>query len=419
MKTVLKTIWNVLRSNLVLKIMAVLFAVILWSYVLAEENPDRTRIVPDVPVRYEKYDQLTGKKLEISKSLSEELGYVNVKVRVKQSELDYLEKENIDAYVDLSVINEAGDYPLLKIEAKPKNFNGEVLEISPSTRMLHVDKYKSKPVPVEVKTIGSVPDGYYASQPVLAPTTVEIKGAQTDVQKVASAVCNVDLTGLTEGFSRNMDIDLLDYDGNIIDKNLFDDLPSVIVKLDLQHMKTVPVDASGSIVGQDEVSTGYEVVDITSVPETVQITGSASALAKIDKIGLVPYSISGTSASESVALDYAPEDEGVTVLTTEKAQVYITIREIMKTKTYSNVSLEEKNLASGLSVEFSQPKVDVTVMAGISKVSKLSRSDIMPYVDLEGLKAGTHSLEVVFEIPEGFSEENFTSSAGTVTVRIY
>ncbi len=418
MKTVLKTIWNVLKSNLVLKIMALLFAVILWSYVLAVENPYRTRVIPDVPVRYEKYDQLTGKKLEISKSLSEELGYVNVKVRVKQSELEYLREENIDAYIDLSTVSESGEYPL-KIVAKPKNFSGEVLEISPSSRILHVDKYKSKPVPVAVNTIGSVPDGYYASEPVLAPTTVEIKGAQTDVAKIASAICNVDLTGLTEGYSRNMEIDLLDYDGNIIDKNLFDDLPSVIVTLDVQHMKTVPIDAVGSITGQDEVAIGYEVADITCVPETVQITGSASALAGIDKISLVPYSISGKSASESVALDYAPEKEGVTVLTAEKAQVYITIREIMTSKTYSSINLEEKNLENGLRVQFSQPKVDVTVLAGISKVSKLSRSDIVPYVDLEGLEAGTHSLEVVFEIPEGLSEESFTSSESTVTVTIY
>jgi YbbR domain-containing protein len=414
MKTVLKTIWNVLKSNLVMKIMAVLFAVILWSYVLAEIDPPRTRIVTDVGVEYRYLNELNDNNLEISETLNN----VNVKVEIKQSEIKNLTKENIDVFVDLSTINGPGEQTLV-IQAKPNGIAGaNVVEISPKTVTVHVDKSMSKPVPVEVKTIGSVPDGYYASEPVIAPTTVEIKGAQTHVLKVASAVCNVDLTGLTEGYSKNMDIELLDYEGNIIDKNLFDDLPSVIVKLDVQHMKTVPVDAAGSIVGQDEVAAGYEVADITCVPETVQIAGSASALVQVDKISLAPYSISGKSTSESVALDY-DLPEGVSVLTPEKAQVYITIREIMKTKTYSGINLEEKNLAKGLNVRFSEPKVDVTVMAGTSKVSKLSRSDIVPYVDLDGLAAGTHSLKVLFEIPEGFAEENFTSSAGTVTVTIY
>ncbi len=418
MKTVLKTIWNVVKSNPVMKIMAVLFAVILWSYVLAEENPVRTRTVTDVPVRLENYAQLTDKKLEISKSLSEALGDVNVKVQVKQSEMKNLVKENIDVYVDLSTVNGPGDH-LLTIKAKPNGIvSAQVLEISPETITVHVDKFMSKPVPVEVNTIGSVPDGYYANEPEIAPTTVDIKGAQTDVQNVASAVCNVDLTGLTEGFSKNMEIDLLDYNGNIIDKSNFDDLPSVIVKLDVQHMKTVPIDVVGSIAGQDEVAAGYEVADITCEPATVQIAGDASVLVGIDKISLVPYTVSGKSVSETVALDYDPP-EGVTVLTPEKAQVYITIREITKTKTYSDISLEEKNLSNGLNAQFSQPNVDVTVIAGLSKVSKLNRSDIVPYVDLEGLEAGTYSLKVLFEIPEGFSEENFNASAGTVTVTIY
>jgi YbbR domain-containing protein len=276
----------------------------------------------------------------------------------------------------------------------------------------------SKQVPVEMNTIGSVPDGYYASEPSLALTTVEVDGARTDVEKVASAICNVDLTGLTEAYSKNMEIDLLDDDGNIIDKNLFDNLPSVIVKLDVKPMKTVPIDLESSILGQDEVASGYEVVDITCEPATVDIAGDASSLIGINQIALAPYTVSGKSASESVALDYDPP-EGVTVLSPEKVQVYITIREITKTKTFSSISLEEKNLASGLRAEFSQSDVDVTVIAGLSKVSKLNRSDIVPYVDLEGLEAGTYSLDVLFEIPEGFAEENFSSTAGTVTVTIY
>jgi YbbR domain-containing protein len=417
MKTVLKAIWNALRSNLVMKIMALLFAVILWSYVLSIINPERTRTVPDIPVRYENMGHLTDNQFQISKSLSDELGNVKVSVVLKQSELKTFSAKNIDAYVDLSYVTGPGDYPL-QVQAKLIGVNGHVQDI-PVTVNVHVDRYIPKPVPVAVKTIGSVPDGYYASIPEITPTTVEIKGAQTDVEKVASAVCNVNLTGLTEGFSQNMEIDLLDYEGNIVDKNLFPDiLPSVIVTLNVQSMKTVPIDAKASIIGQDEVASGYEVSDISCEPQKVAIAGDAQTLAGISSISLVPYSVSGKSASESVALDYQLP-EGVTVLTQQKAQVTISIRETTKTKTYKDVSIKTKDLGGGLNADISVPKVDVTVMAGVSSISKLSRSDIVPYVDLDGLKAGTYSLKVLFEIPKGFSEENFTASSGTVTVTIY
>ncbi len=418
MKTVLKTIWNVIKSNLVMKIMAVLFAVILWSYVLSIINPDRARVVENVPVNFTGNAEFNNGKFEITESLSDVLHKVNVKIVVKQSDLKLLSEKNIDAFIDLSSIKSPGDYEL-KIDAVPQGLNGQVVEISPSKVKLHVDWSVSKTVPVTVNVIGSVPGGYYASVPELTPTTVQIKGAQTDVEKLASAVCNVDLTGLTEGYNRNMDIDLLDYDGNVIDKSLFPgELPSVIVKLDVQSMKTVPIDVNGSIIGQNEVATGYEVSDMTCIPQRVSIAGDAKTLAGISSLSLVPYSVSGKSASESVALDYQPP-EGVTVLTQQKAQVSINIREVTKTKTFKDVAIKTKDLGSGLRADLSEPKVDATVMAGVSVMSKLSRSDIVPYVDLDGLKPGTYSRDVLFEIPKGFSEQNFTASAGTVTVTIY
>ncbi len=418
MKTVLNAIWSVIKSNLILKIMAVLFAVILWSYVLSIINPVRTRPVEHVPVHFANVDELHDKNLWITGSLSDALNEVSVKILVNQSDIKLLSKENIDAYVDLSTINGPGDYPL-KVEAKPTGISGQITDISPSLVNLHVDWHDVKLVPVTVNVTGSVPTGYYASTPEITPTTVEVEGARTDVQKVASAVCNVNLTGLTKGYSKNMEIDLLDNEGNLIDKNLFPSKqPSVIVTLNVQSMKTVPINAAGSIIGQDEVAAGYEVSEISCEPQRVAIAGDAQMLAGISSISLVPYSISGKSASESVALDYQPP-EGVTVLTQQKAQVNIAIRELTKTKTFKDVTIKTKDIGSGLNAIVSTPKVDVTAMAGVSVMSKLSRSSIVPYVDLDGLKPGTYSLKVLFEIPKGFSEQNFTASTGTVTVTIY
>ncbi len=418
MKTVLKAIWGVLKSNPVMKIMALLFAIILWSYVLSVINPDRTKFVPEVNATYYGNAELNDRHLVVTNSLSDVLDKVTVKVQVKQSDIKLLSNNSIDAYVDVSDINGPGDY-VRKVEAKLTGLSGLVIETNPAKIKVHVDWYNSKPVPVTLNVIGSVPSGYYASTPEIMPTTVEVKGAQTDVQKVASAVCNVDLTGLTKGFSKNMDIDLLDADGNIIDKKLLQiELPSVIVTLKVQSMKTVPIDATGSIIGQDEVANGYEVSDIACEPQRVDIAGDAQTLAGIKSISLVPYSVSGKSASESVALDYQPP-EGVTVLTQQKAQVNIAIREVTNTKTYKDVAIKTRDLGGGLHADISPPKVDVTAMAGVSAMSKLSRADIVPYVDLDGLKPGTYSRDVLFEIPKGFSDQNFTASTVTVTVTIY
>ena len=46
------------------------------------------------------------------------------------------------------------------------------------------------------------------------------------------------------------------------------------------------------------------------------------------------------------------------------------------------------------------------------------KEDIIPYVDLDGKEAGTHTLTIMFDMPEGFMDENVSSSIAQVTVTI-
>ena len=416
MKKLLKALWGLLRNNLVIKIMAVLFAVILWSYVLAEENPVRERAIPDVPVRYEHMEDLKANGFAIVGGLSEALKSVDVRVELKQSELNNARAENVQAYIDLSAINSVGTR---KLEVSAQFDYGEVIAKSPGFVTLEIDKYATKTVPVNVNVVGSIPNGYYAAAPEITPDLIEISGARSDVDKVVSAVCTVDLTGRTDGYNKSVDVDLLDSAGAVLDDTVFsENVPSVAVKLTVLSMKTVPVDVEGSIVGADNLAPGYEITDMACIPDTVNIAGAPEVLKNVLSIQLVPCSVNGANGDISVLLEYQPP-EGVTVLSEDKAQVYITIREQTDTKEYGNIEIQQKNLSSGLEAQLDENTVDVTVIAGINRLSALDRRDIVPYVDLEGLVPGKYSLEVMFELPEGFVAENFSPNISTVTVTIW
>ena len=414
MKKALNFIWGLFKNNLVLKIMAVLFAVILWSYVLAETDPVRERVQPDVLVTLQNQEQLEANGLAISQSLSKLVEEVNVRYEVNQSDLKDLGPTPITATVDLSQITGKGEVEL-KIEASGPNCR--VIEISPSTVTLTVEDYVPKDLPVAVNVTGSVADGYYASVPVVIPEVVTLFGARGDLDMASSAVCNIDLTGLTEWNKKSMDVTILDSEGNALDRDLFDQsLPSVIIDMSILPKKTVPVDVASAIIGKDSLAPGYEITDMTCDPAYVEIVGTVEDLAGVTSIALVPYSIGDASSDVVVPLDYAPP-EGVIVLGEGKAQVTITIREKTRTETYEGVSIDIRNLGGGLHAELAQGEVDVTVLAGISKMSKLHASDIVPYVDLNGLGVGTYTVDILFEIPEGFMPENF-SSVTTVTITI-
>jgi YbbR domain-containing protein len=416
MKRALEFVWGLLRSNLLLKIMAIVFAVILWSYVLAETNPIREKELPDIKLRYAGSEVLKSKNLTVSGSLSDVLDTVDVRVEVSQNDLKRLSRDNVDAYVDLSAINGPGTYKL-DIKATPNV--GNTVEISPATVELNVYSYETRQVPVNINVTGSVTDGYYAMTPEISPSVITISGASVDVDKVTSAMCDIDLTGLTEGYNKSMEVRLLDADGNELDKSLFTDgLSSVIVKLQVLATKMVPVDVNSAIMGQNELAAGYEIASISCAPDTVMIAGDPDTIRGITTMSLMPYSVSGASTSVAVMLDFQLP-EGVSVLTDAKAQVYVEIRQTMDTKIYSGIAIEDRNLGAGLTAQMDVSRTDVTVMAGVSQLSRLKRSDIVPYVDLEGLGKGKHTVPVVFQLPDGFTEENFSSGVKTVVVTIY
>lgn len=402
------------RSNLALKIVAILFAVILWSYVLSMVNPLRLKEIKDVSVALDMQTLKAG-NLAISRDLSDIPDTVSIRVKVKQSEQKFLNNQTAKAYVDLSNISHPGIYHLT-ISANPGY--GELIDVNPAEITLYVDQYVTRQVPVNVVKQGSVPAGYYADEPVINPGVINISGAKTDVQKVVNARCTVNLDGLKEGYSKSFEVELLDAAGNVVDPSLFSEtLPTVIVNLNVLPVKEVEVDVEGSIIGQESLAAGYEIIGITCNPSKVRIVGEKSLLDGIDSIKLIPFTVAGSN-TDIVTFPTFAMPEGIRILGADKAEVTVSIREITDQKPFKGVPVKIKNLSAGYEAVLDTSSVDVTVLAGISKLSKLLRSDIVPYVDLDGLTEGTYSLNIQFELPDGFVSENFSPSVLTVNVTI-
>ncbi len=415
MKRFFSALWRMLKSNWLLKIMSVFFAVILWSYVLAENDPLRTREIEDVPVRYSNSEELSAKDLAILGGFSDILSSVTVKVEANQSEVKYLNNKNVFAYADLSTINGTGEH-VINITAE--STYGEVLTISPSQITVSIDDLVTRMVPVIVETTGSVADGYYAMQPAVSAEVINITGARADVEKVVKAVCTVNLTGLTSGYKQSIETKLLDTAGNTVNSSLFTgSIPSVIVSIDVPAKKTVPVNTGDLLLGQEEIASGYEIAGITVDPQTVDILGEKSVLDSIDSISLTPISVSGAS-SDIVSLLSYDLPNGVTLLTEGQPQVYISIKEITDVKLFEGVNINIENLPKGLKASLDIDSIDVSVIAGINKLKLLFRQDVIAYVDLSGLSAGEHVIPITFVLPEGFDEKNVSSSTKQVTVTL-
>ena len=415
MKRFFHALWSILKTNLHLKIIAIIFAFIIWSYVMAEENPIRTKTVTDIPIRYEGVDELRAKDLTVE--LSDMVQTVDVVMEAGQNSHARINANTITATVDLSTINTTGEVEVnVTIECSVSGAN--LVSSSVQTVDLTVDELMEKEVPVRCELTGEAMEGYYISSVTPMEETVTIRGAKSEIEGVSEVVCQVPVDGISSTVRGSYLLTLLDSDGNQLTVNsLYGSVPSIIVEVEVLMMKTVPVEIPALDELVTNVQTGYEVVGAQVSPETVSIAGDEEALEGIDSVQLEPINANGADRSVLLRTEIQPIDD-VTIVSGSTVSVYVQIAEQQTERTFRSLAIQMDNLGDGLTATLNTERTDVTVSGGISTVNDLTSDDIRASVDLSGLEAGTYVLPVRIDSIPNISSSNVSTSVASVTVTI-
>ncbi len=175
------------KNDWALKVLAVVFAVILWFYADAEQNPMTGRQF-DVPVQYinqaEDYVVADG------------VSTVRVTIRGKEADLTSLRSDDFTATVDLTnAVAGSGEYDIT-VEAPSVT---EKFSYLPVKTMLTIDQMQTKDVSVRVRTTGSLPSGYELSSTDVVPELVTVAGLSKDLDAISNIETEViDISGMTE-----------------------------------------------------------------------------------------------------------------------------------------------------------------------------------------------------------------------------
>ncbi len=418
----MRKIWtfikNSFRKNLMLKIVSVLFAVILWSYVMVETNPVREKTVNNVEVTFTGVQELEENGFAVVGNLDSLLETVSVRVSAQRSELQNVSNETLKATVDLSKITSAGSHEL---EVSAYSTFGLVsdMEISPSTVRVETDTLLAKSVPVEYEIIGDVDSNLYLGEPTLAPDVIQVSGAQSEVEKVAKATVQLSGPDITQSINQSYRPVLMAEDGSVIDQQETGiEAMSVIVRMEVLPKKTVPINTSNLVIGTDQLKTGYEVKSITVTPSSVEIAGAQELLDQITSIDAETINVEGKDSNviETVQLR---QIEGITIIGgVSEVEVVVNIDQIQRTETIADKQISVVNRTSGTTVEVTPETVDVAITAGVNTLEQMNKSDFDVYVDVDGLGKGTHKVKLGVEGNGLINEENIKLSTEYVTVVI-
>lgn len=256
--------------------------------------------------------------------------------------------------------------------------------VSLSYNLLNVDSLDSK---LSIKNVS------------LNKTEVVVKGSQEALDKIALVQALIDLSKENFTASGTYDIttaQLVAYDNNgkILD-NIEIVPSSVSASIALEsYSNSVPlkIQTTGNLIAGKSIasisinnSTNYslsiygekENIDsITSVPVTIDVNGLGKESSKT-------YNVTLTKPS------------GVRYMSAKSVTIVVTFgNEEQKTVDIGN-KISQKNLASGLTANIiSDNSISVQVKGVASVINSVDTSNINAYVDLNGLSAGEHEVEV-------------------------
>jgi len=419
-KAVLGALKRFFTKNVALKIIALLFAVLLWGYVLTDQKPMRTKIIPEVATSFDGEAELIAQGFCVRGNREEILQDVSVTVRAQITNYAYISASSINATISLRNISEAREYEL-PISATVSSALGVVQSVSPSTVKVEIDTLVTKTIPITTSFSGEVPDGYWADMDALIATArLDITGPKTDISTITHGECVIDLTDRTSTVYSTFDVTFYDKDNHVVSSDIIvGTLPSSTVRLPIYSMKNVPIDVTGSLIGADNLAANHELVSAVATPSSVRLVGDQATLEAVDSILLTPIAVNSLSATTTVESDLIVPD-GLRLLDDETVSVLIEIREVETSQTFEQLEIQVYGKPAHSEVTLDVSTVDLTVEGRYSLVSILMRSDITVQVDVTGLSPGVYKLplSVWVKNEEATVELMTTLSVSEVTVTI-
>ena len=383
------------RQNGGLVALSGVLAVGLWIFVADTESETREGVLPlDLEVE--------PVAVPPDVALADKLATVRPRIRVDRDEWEKLTVVDFEVTVDLEGLR-VGVHDLpVKVEALTSRGGLRVIDAEPLEIEVRLEPLFSESVPVVVEAEGQPLSGFTMGLPELEEETVLVIGAQERVDTVSRVVASLDVSGRSAPLEQAVRLEPRDQRGFLVQGVTVE--PSVIaVTINIE-----PTLFSRTVVIVAEVQgaplDGYNLVSVTVSPSTVTIFGLPSLIQEKAGVQTEAVDISGVSSSlvRAVSLEL-PAGANVS----EEVSVIVTVRvEAASGQLVFLVPVMAAGLGEGLSLVGELPSVEVTLSGPLPTLFVVSPGDIVVILELSGLAAGEHTVEVMVTAPAGLAVDS-------------
>ena len=394
------------KNNLGLKIMAVLFAVLLWWTVVNIDDPiDTQRYQVDVMVINTEVVTNAGKSYQITNGTKN----VTVSVKARRKVLDAIKASDIIATADFNELQGTS----VPIRVKINGYENKYVEALANPRNIQVqtEVTETKTFPIAVATIGQVRDGYILDKTntVAKPKSIEISGPNSSLGRIARVVAKIDVSELATDTTLQAEVIYYDSADNIIDKALLSsncDKNGVSVDVKLFEVKQVLLRFNTSLIIPAE---GYIFNGIDVEPQYIEVAGKSEDLDELTQLDVKAEALrkEGITANEEVLIDISEHlPKGIILADETAGSVVVRILvERAGTKTISLPvrSLNVKNASDKYELTYAgEQSVGLQFIGTNDALKELTREAIIATIDMSQYQGeGTYTVSVqVIELPK-------------------
>lgn len=406
-----------LTNNWGLKLIAILFALILWFAVINIDDPVVSETFKNVPVQLINTEVLTeaGMTYEVldNTAVIETITIYGPRTLVESlNENDILAKADVN---DITVANTVAVNVSVDVRNSSKITN---IKSSLECVKLNIEKSKTKQLVINATTSGKLASGYIVGGIELDQNRVRISGPESIVSQIASAKVNVDVADASSDVATYGTVRLYDKAGTeIMSELLVKGTEKVHINVNVIPTKYVPVKYQLTGVPEE----GYAVVEdsITCDIMTVLIGGETDALRDVNEIMITgeELDVSGLAEEKEFTVmlkNYLPDNiilgdkeyDGKVTIKVPIEEVVTEVVELLK----ENLTIV--NIPEGMQVTMVEVPdyVELEVTGTVTKIREVMTGDVAAVIDMNavlpstGLSAwleGIYTVEAAMKVPEG------------------
>lgn len=404
-------------NNLPWKIVSFLLATLLWFFVINYQNPVLTQEVKTT-ITIRGINELEAKGYVLQNE--EELRDMQVRVRLKGPRLDMerLKNDNvqIDARLDLTqyanmLTNEDADSIEKSVQIPVFiNIDGIITEdIRPKTVSVILEREKKDVKNIHYKIENESNSEYAALDPILKPSTVEISGPKSSVERVKRAFININVDNFSEDtLSYTVPIQLLDEEGKEVVG--VKKIPEYVeVTLPIGKKKTVILEAQF----KGTLPSGYIKTNTIINPQEITIVGKPDIVDAISSIKLEKIALDNVIQSSTFKADFILP-EGIEYIDNIESKANVTV-EIQKETEYQykvkpeEIDLKIVGVPEDYIYEIMDQEINIMLGGTAEKLLGFETRQIQATADFAStnpILPGEYRIPLQIVVPEGFKVIN-------------